>query len=134
MLSNYVVWCSFTSVSQYQVGSTKLHLKPCQLPVMVSEYQFLQNDNKYHFRISILLFLIKYIHHFHRSNSVLSPEDEDVQRARRKLSILNDKTLVESLDSVNLDTKEEDTATVILMSLPSLHLISYHTYACLNCT
>ena len=43
-----------------------------------------------------------------------SPEDEDVQRARRKLSILSDNTLVESLDSVNLDTKEEEaTATVI---------------------
>lgn len=47
---------------------------------------------------------------------VKSPEDDDVQHARRKLSILTDKTLVESLDNVNLDTKEEEEAAATVMS------------------
>lgn len=39
-------------------------------------------------------------------------EEEDIQRARRKLSILSDNTLAESLDQVNLDAKEEETTSV----------------------
>lgn len=46
-------------------------------------------------------------------NIVKSAEDEDIQRARRKLSILSDNTLVESLDSVNLDTKEEEGSATV---------------------
>ena len=59
------------------------------------------------------------------SSAVKSPEDDDVQHARRKLSILTDKTLVESLDNVNLDTKEEEEAAAAVMStlLRNLDLI-----------
>jgi hypothetical protein len=47
--------------------------------------------------------------------SIGKTEEEEIQRARRKLSILSDSALAQSLDQVNIDAKEEETTSVIFM-------------------